>query len=76
MKPRPTSSTEDREVPLVTGLVESRIDQATLDLLAAWRREDATRDPEEIEAAERDLDEFKKTMNNQRAISGESAVFP
>ena len=52
------------------------IDTATLELLAQWRREDATDDPEKIRAAEEELAEFKRAMNENRALSGESPVFP
>lgn len=52
------------------------IDSATLELLAAWRRQDAASDPEEIRAAERELAEFKKRMNESRTATGERVLFP
>lgn len=55
---------------------ESSIDQATLDLLAEWRRLDATDDPELIRAAEEELAEFERAMNENRALSGARILFP
>ena len=52
------------------------IDSATLELLADWRRQDATTDPEQIRAAERELADFKKAMNKNRAVAGASPLFP
>ena len=52
------------------------IDTVTLELLAQWRREDATDDPEKIREAEQELAEFKRAMNENRALSGESPLFP
>jgi hypothetical protein len=52
------------------------IDRATLELLATWRREDATENPAEVRAAEQDLAEFKKAMNENRAGSGEPLLYP
>jgi hypothetical protein len=48
----------------------------TLELLARWRLEDAAKNPEEVEAAEKELAEFKKTMNESRASSGEHLLYP
>lgn len=44
-------------------------------LVEAWEAEDATDDPAEIEAAERELAEFKANMNANRAATGERPVF-
>ena len=52
------------------------IDTATLDLLKAWRLQDATDSPEEIRAAESELAEFKRAMNETRASAGEPILFP
>ena len=51
------------------------VDTATLDLLAKWKAEDATQDPEAIKAAEREVSEFKKALNANRSESGESPLF-
>ena len=51
-------------------------DTATLELLASWRTQDATDDPEEICAAEQELADFKQTMNGHRTASGEPLLYP
>jgi len=62
----------DSTTPSAHGL----IDTATLDLFAKWRAEDATDDPEELRAAEQELAEFKRAMNENRAATGARLVFP
>jgi hypothetical protein len=52
------------------------IDTATIELLANWRIQDATTDPEQIRAAEQELADFKKAMNDSRTVRGERALFP
>jgi hypothetical protein len=52
--------------PLAQPSNNNLIDAATLELLAKWRAEDATDDPEELREAEQELAEFKKTMNENR----------
>ncbi len=52
------------------------IDTATLELLARWRSQDATTDPEQIRAAEQELTEFKRAMNESRTVAGEPVLFP
>jgi hypothetical protein len=52
------------------------VDTTTLDLLASWRRLDATDDPEEIRAAEQELAEFKRAMNDSRAVADELTLYP
>ena len=54
----------------------SSIDTATLELLAAWRQQDATSDPEQLRAADEELAQFKNAMNQNRKESGESVLFP
>ncbi len=54
----------------------SIIDTATLELLANWRAQDATADPEQIRAAEQELAEFKKALNDRRTAAGEPVLFP
>jgi hypothetical protein len=41
------------------------IDTATIELLAKWRVEDATDDPEEVRLAEQELAQFKQSMNQK-----------
>lgn len=55
---------------------QGAVDTATLELLAKWRREDATENPEELRAAEQDLAEFKRAMNENRSSAGEPLLFP
>jgi hypothetical protein len=43
------------------------IDTATLELLAAWKVEDSTTDPEKLREADEEIAEFKKAMNENRA---------
>ena len=52
------------------------IDTATLELLEAWRFQDATDDPEQLCAAEQELTEFKKTMNENRTLAGDPILYP
>lgn len=52
------------------------IDTATLELLASWRTQDATDNPEELRAAEQELADFKKAMNQRRAAAGEPLLYP
>ena len=58
--------------PLATGT----IDTETLEILEAWAREDATDDPEKLRDAQKELDEFKKAMNENRAACGERILYP
>jgi hypothetical protein len=52
------------------------LDTATLELLASWRLQDATEDPEEIRGAKQELTEFKGAMNENRAFAGERPLYP
>jgi hypothetical protein len=52
------------------------IDAATLELLASWRVQDATTDPEQIRAAEQELAEFKRALKESRMVAGEPVLFP
>jgi predicted transcriptional regulator len=60
------------EEGLQTPLTEKQ--KATLALLQSWVDQDATDDPEEIRAAEAELEAFKQAMNENRA--GESPLYP
>lgn len=71
-----TTSESSPMPPLVQPSSNGAIDSATLELLAQWKQEDATQNPEEVRAAERELAEFKKAMNESRAHSGEPVLFP
>ena len=52
------------------------IDAATLELLAGWKAEDATTDPEKLRQADEEVAEFKKAMNDNRAAAGARLIFP
>jgi len=52
------------------------IDTATLELLAAWKAEDATTDPEKLREADEEIAEFKKAMNENRSATGARLLFP
>ena len=52
------------------------IDTTTLELLAAWKAEDATIDPEKLREADAEIAEFKKAMNENRAATGARLLFP
>ena len=62
--------------PTVEPSANGSVDTATLDLLASWRREDATDDPNQILAAKRELAEFKKAMNENRTLTGQPILYP
>jgi hypothetical protein len=71
----PTTSQPTMPPPLdVSG--NGSIDTATLELLANWRVQDATTDPDRIRAAEPEIAEFKKAMNENRTAAGEPVLFP
>ena len=52
------------------------VDTATLELLAAWKAEDATTDPEKLREADEEIAAFKKAMNENRAATGAQPLFP
>lgn len=52
------------------------VDTAMLELLAAWKAEDATTDPEKLREADEQIAEFKKAMNENRAATGARLLFP
>lgn len=52
------------------------VDIATLELLAAWKAEDATSDPEKLRKADEEITEFKKAMNDNRVAVGARPLFP
>jgi len=51
------------------------IDTATLEILASWRLEDSKPTPEQIRAAEEELREFKRAMNENRTTVGQPILF-
>ncbi len=52
------------------------VDTATLELLASWKAQDASTDPEQIRAAEEEVTEFIKAMNENRVATDERLLFP
>jgi hypothetical protein len=75
MKQQATSGTAPTP-PLTQSSAPGSIDTATLELLASWRAQDATDNAEELRAAEEELADFKKAMNDNRARSGEPRLYP
>ena len=72
-----TTTTDAPLGPLVGVLLASgEIDTETLELLEAWAREDATEDPDKLSDAQKELDEFKRAMNENRAACGERILYP
>ena len=71
-----TSTTQPTIPPVPQPGGNAAIDTATLELLAKWRSEDATADPEQLRTAERELAEFKKAMNENRTATGERILYP
>ena len=70
-----TSETTPRQ-PGAHLLAKGSVDTATLELLEAWRLQDATDDPEQLRAAQQELTEFKKAMNENRTLLGEPLLYP
>lgn len=62
--------------PLAPSSDPGVIDRGTLQLLEAWRDQDATDKPDEVSAAEQELAEFKRAMNESRAHAGEPPLYP
>ena len=67
MKQRTTSQTSPPPVPYARS--NGSIDTATLELLAAWKAEDATTDPEKLREADEEIAAFKTAMNENRAAT-------
>ncbi len=70
---KPQSTIEPASAPLPS---TGSVDTATLELLAAWKAENATTDPEKIREADEQIAEFKKAMNENRAATGVRLIFP
>ena len=71
MKHPPTTQSVSGSPPAV-----DMVDTVTLELLASWKAEDATTDPEKLRAADEDVAEFKQAMNENRRAAGERVLFP
>lgn len=55
--------------------VSRSVDTTTLELLRSWQQEDETSDPVQLKAAEKELAEFKKAVNDSRSSSGEPLLY-
>lgn len=55
---------------------EAQQETATMALMRSWLEEDATDDPEELRAAEEELREFKRNMNQPRKEAGARLLYP
>ncbi len=71
---QPSTAKPLNEPPL--RLSGGSVDTATLELLAAWKAQDATADPDKIREADEEVAEFKKAMNANRAATGARLLFP
>jgi hypothetical protein len=61
---------------LKQSLPPPRPGDATRALLSSWREEDETSDPEAVETAERELEEFKREMDAERSRAGARLLYP
>jgi hypothetical protein len=71
---QPLTSQPLNESPLP--LSRGSVDTATIELLAAWKAQDATTDAEKLREADEEVAEFKKAMNVNRAATGARLLFP
>jgi hypothetical protein len=69
-------TTHAGEATLPPPAAPDAIDYATLQLLESWRAQDATSNAAEIQAAEQELADFKKAMNENRSLAGQPPVYP
>jgi hypothetical protein len=76
MKQHATTTQNPPVLPVGAPLSPGTVDTETLALLEAWAREDATDDPAKLRAAQKELDEFKRAMNENRAATGERILYP
>jgi hypothetical protein len=72
-QPSTTQPASEPSPPPVPG---GSVDTATLELLASWKAQDATTDPEKIREADEEVSEFMNAMNRNRAATGERLLFP
>ncbi|HWE02264.1 MAG TPA: hypothetical protein VG326_07605 [Tepidisphaeraceae bacterium] len=64
----PAREAADFAVKLIEAALRPKpvVDQATIDLLDKWDREQATDDPKEIARRQQEVEEFKEGMNRNR----------
>ncbi len=60
---------------LAAHLPPLRPGEATLALFASWEAEDGTDDPEELAARNREWEELKQSLNENRIAAGEEPLF-
>jgi hypothetical protein len=73
---RHTTPSEPTQTPSSRVSGNASIDTPTLELLRKWRIEDAIQDAEEIRAAEQEIADFKRAMNESRTTAGEPLLYP
>jgi hypothetical protein len=73
---RQTTSGATPVLPPAQPSAKGSTDTATLELLSGWRLEDSSPTPDQVRAAEDELREFKRAMNENRASTGESILYP
>ena len=56
--------------------VSRRNETPTMALMRSWLEEYTTNDPEEMQAAERELNDFKRNMNQSRKEVGARLLYP
>ena len=49
---------------------------ASIALLQSWLEEDATDDPDEIQSAQEELEQFKQAINAERERAGSRRIYP
>jgi len=67
---------ENAQVPPLGQPLSVPVDTATLQLLSQWKQEDTTENPDEVRAAEDEIRDFKRALNESRSQSGEPLLFP
>lgn len=73
---RDIAPTSEVEVRIYEPTPPAAKQTTTMALLQSWLDEDATDDPDEIQAAEQELLEFKRSMNQPRKQAGARLLYP
>jgi hypothetical protein len=74
----PTGTTVELQIfePQIAEETATLEKTATMALMRSWLEEDATDDPAEQQAAEQELREFKRGMNESRQEAGARLLYP
>ena len=64
------------ELQIFAEMPNTTEETATMILMRTWLEEDATDDPAEKQAAEQQLNEFKRQMNQPRKETGARLLYP